>query len=55
MGTEQMQQAIEASLIDVKTHQETFRQENLDALRPFCSDESVAAFSLNFLLIRKLK
>ena len=55
MGTEQMQQGIEASLIDVKTHQETFRQENLDALRPFCSDESVAAFFTKFSFDKEVK
>ena len=55
MGTEQMQQALEASLINVKAHQETFRQENLDALRPFCSDESVAAFFTKFSFDEEVK
>ncbi len=39
-----MQQALVASGINVKAHQERLRQENLDVLRPFCSNESVAAF-----------
>ena len=55
MGTEQMQKAFEALSINIKAHKEILRQENLDALRPFCSDESAAAFFAEFSFDKDLE
>jgi len=44
MGIEQMQQALEASSINVQKHQEQLRLENISALKKFCADEQLAQF-----------